>query len=290
MFEHVKVLQQDWVPSGKGMLRDCPVATNSSAIQFRPEYQKTPALLDLRVRRALAHAIDREAIHEVIYDGQGHFADTFVAPEAPDFAAVDRVITRYPYDPRRTEQLLTEAGLSRDRDGLFVTRSGERFRPDYWVTAGAQSERIAAIVAETWRRAGIDAQPFVLSLAAGRDNEVRATFPGMTQVGLSSSEDAIEGFVTTQVGTAANRWRGANRGGWEYEEVDRLWAAFNTSLDPRERSRQFADIARIISEQLPVLTYNPNLRWRVHVSALSGPGPNPPTTLAQWNIHEWELR
>jgi ABC-type transport system substrate-binding protein len=130
----------------------------------------------------------------------------------------------------------------------------------------------------------------VLSLAAGRDNEVRATFPGMTQVGLSSSEDAIEGFVTTQVGTAANRWRGANRGGWESEEVDRLWAAFNTSLDPRERSRQFADIARIISEQLPMLTYNPNLRWRVHVSALEGPGPNPPTTLAQWNIHEWELR
>jgi hypothetical protein len=39
-----------------------------------------------------------------------------------------------------------------------------------------------------------------------------------------------------------------------------------------------------------VLNYNPNLRWRVHASALHGPGPNPPATLAQWNIHEWELR
>jgi peptide/nickel transport system substrate-binding protein len=290
MFEHVKILQQDWIPSGKGMLRDCPVATNSSAIQFRPEYQKSPALLDLRVRRAIAHAIDRQAIHEAIYDGQGHFAETFIPPEAPEYPDVDRVIARYPYDPRRAEQLLTEAGLSRDREGLFLTRGGERFRPDYWVTAGAQSERISTIVADTWRRAGIDAQPYVLSLAAGRDNEVRATFPGLTQVGLSSQDDAIAGFASAQIGTAGNRWRGANRGGWENEAVDRLLDAFNTSLDRRERSRQFAEIVRIISEQLPVLTYNPNLRWRVHVSTLQGPGPNPPAALAQWNIHEWELR
>jgi peptide/nickel transport system substrate-binding protein len=290
MFEHVKVLQQGWIPSGKGLLRDCPVATNSSAIQFRPEYQKSVPLLDLRVRRAIAHAIDRQAIHEGIYDGQGNLADTFVPIESPHYAVVDRLLVRYPYDPRRTEQLMAEAGLVRDGEGLFASRSGERFRPEYWVTAGAQSERISTIMAETWRRAGIDSQPLVLSLAATRDNEVRATLSGMAQGGITSQDDAIENFVTTQIGTAANRWRGSNRGGWENAEIDRLWAAYNSTLDRGERTRQFAEIVRIISDQLPVLTYNPNLRWRAHITTLRGPGPNPPATLAQWNIYEWEFR
>jgi ABC-type transport system substrate-binding protein len=111
----------------------------------------------------------------------------------------------------------------------------------------------------------------------------------MAQGGITSQDDAIENFVTSQIGTPANRWRGSNRGGWENPEIDRLWAAYNSTLDRSERTRQFAEIVRIVSDQLPVLTYNPNLRWRAHISSLQGPGPNPPATLAQWNLYEWEF-
>ena len=288
-FEHGLVLRREWVPSGRGNVLVWPDATSNSAVQFRPEYQKSPPLLDLRVRRAMSHAIDRDAINEGVFDGQGIISDTFVAPSTPYFADAQRAVATYPYDPRRTEQLMGEAGLTRDTDGVFGTR-GERFRPDFWITAGTQSERAGAIVAETWRRAGVDAQLFVLSLVAGRDNEVRATFPGLTQVGLSSREETVENFVSSQIGTAANRWRGNNRGGWLNTDVDRLYDAFNSTLERKQRDAQMIEIARLVSENVPVFTFYPNIRVRAFVAALHGPDVGAPNTLPQWNVHEWEFR
>ncbi len=288
-FEHGLILQREWAPTGKGTVLIWPDATSNHAVQFRPEYQKSPPLLDLRVRRAVAHSIDRQAINDGTFDGQGVISETFVMPQAPYYAEVDRVITKYPYDPRRTEQLMNEAGLTKDGDG-FYSRGGERFRPDYWITAGTQSERAAAITAETWRRSGIDVQPFVLSLAAGRDNEVRATFPGLTQVGLSSREETVDNFLSSQIGTAANRWRGNNRGGWVNPDVDRLWEAFNSTLDRGERNKQMIEIARIVSDQVPIYTFYPNIRVRAFAASLRGPDVGSPYTLPQWNIYDWELR
>ena len=119
---------------------------------------------------------------------------------------------------------------------------------------------------------------------------MRATFPGLTQVGLNSREEAVENFLSSQIGTAANRWRGQNRGGWVNADVDRLWDGFNRTLDPPERDRQMVEIARIVSEQLPIFTFYPNIRVRAHVAALRGPDVGAPTTLPQWNVHEWEFR
>jgi ABC-type transport system substrate-binding protein len=212
-----------------------------------------------------------------------------VTRQAHYFPEVDRVISKYPYDPRRTEQLMNEAGLAKDSEGLF-SRGGERFRPDYWITAGTQSERAAAIIAEGMRRAGIDVQPFVLSVAAGRDNEVRATFPGMTQVGMGARPASIENFLSTQVGTSATRWRGNNRGGWVNPEVDRLWDAYNSMLDRSERDRRLVEIAKIVSEELPIFTMYPNIRVRAFTANLTGPEIGSALTLPQWNVHEWDLQ
>jgi peptide/nickel transport system substrate-binding protein len=288
-FEHGLILQREWEPTRKGTVLIWPDATSNQAVQFRPEYQKSPPLLDVRVRRAISHAVDRQAVDEGTFDGKAGVLETYVTPQASYFAELDRAIAKYPYDPRRTEQLMNEAGLTKDGDGLF-SRGGERFRPDYWITAGTQSERAAAIIAESWRRAGIDVQPFVLSLAAGRDNEVRATFPGMTQVGMSVRPETIENLLSSQIGTAANRWRGNNRGGWVNAEVDRLWEAYNSTLDRGEREKRLIDIAKIASEQLPIFTLYPNIRVRAFTANLTGPDVGSPGTLPQWNVTEWELR
>lgn len=291
-FEHGKVLKRDWAPAGKGSVLYDPGGPLFSLVQFRPEYQKTPELLDLRVRRALAHAVDKQTIVDTLFEGDAPIADTLVARQEPVYPAVDRVITKYAYDPRRSEQLMVEAGLTRDRDGFFASPTSGRFRPDYQALESVDYERVQVIAADTWRRAGLDVQQSVLPNEQVRVNQVRHTFPGIATPGAGSGAErrAAQDFTGPQIGTPNNRWSGSNRGGWVNPEHDRLFEAFNATLDRAERNQQLAQMMKGISEQVPVLPYYHNTYVLAVVSALTGFDLGTPATTNYWNIHEWEMK
>jgi peptide/nickel transport system substrate-binding protein len=63
---------------------------------------------DVRVRRALAHAIDRKALVEAISSGYGDLIGSHASPFDPGF--VDLAGT-YPFDPAKAKALLAEAGI-----------------------------------------------------------------------------------------------------------------------------------------------------------------------------------
>ena len=66
-----------------------------------------PPLDDIRVRRALAHAIDRQAVIDGAMFGYGTPIGSHFAPHHP--AYVD-LTDRYPFDPEKAKALLNEAG------------------------------------------------------------------------------------------------------------------------------------------------------------------------------------
>ena len=68
-----------------------------------------PPFDDLRVRRAVAHALDREAIVDGAMFGYGTPIGSHFAPHHP--AYVD-LTGRYPHDPEKAKSLLAEAGLA----------------------------------------------------------------------------------------------------------------------------------------------------------------------------------
>ncbi len=69
-----------------------------------------PALKDVRVRRAIWHAIDRKAIIDNILGGH---ADLVNIPVNPKQFAADTMIKGYPYDPEKAKALLKEAGYEK---------------------------------------------------------------------------------------------------------------------------------------------------------------------------------
>jgi len=287
-FEHALVLKRQWEAAGHGTLdMGGGTAPVSIVFQFRPEFLKSPELLDVRVRRALAHAMDKEAIVEGLYEGVGDVPDTWVLRSEPYFSEVDRAITKYPYDPRRSDQLLQEAGLTRDREGFFAGRSGERFAPPYLTTANLLTTKANTIAVEAWRRAGIDAQLSTLPAALDRDLQARHTFPGIATIGTSSPDM----FPSIEIGTPDKRWAGQNRGGWSHPEYDRLWAAYNSGLDRSERVRIMVGLARLVSDEVPgIMVYNGYYPTFAFVSSLKGPEVGSAGTQNFWNIHEWEFR
>lgn len=283
-FEHAVVLQREWASSHAGIAENWPQTAVTNLIQFRPEYQRTPALLDLRVRRALAHSIDKQGLQDGLFEGQGVIAHTAISPDEGYYREVERVLTKYEYDPRRTEGLMNEAGFFKDRDGFYASAAGERFRPDFMVLQGTSFERHQAIMVETWARAGIETAPSVLAPAQSRIVENRHTFPGMGHSMASAVRDV--GATSREIGTAENRWTGNNREGWSNPEYDRLWDTYSTTLARSERERYLVQLAKLVTEQVPAHILYYDLRPIAYTSALSGPKPVNPW----WSVHHWDLK
>ncbi len=289
-FEQGALLKQDWVRSGKGVVILTPIQSRFIHIQLRPEYARPLALRDVRVRRALAHGVDKDALNEGLFGGEGVMSSTFAAPFLPYFAEIDQALVKYPYDVRRVEQSLNDAGFVRGPNGMFIGANGESFAPDLLGATGGQQAKELAILTETWQRAGIDVQPRVLPAAQHRDGQTRSTFPSLYGASQSGEEKNFNTWTSASIGTAANRWQGSNRGGWASPEYDRLYEAFNSSLDRAERNQLGIAMMRLMSEELPVLFLFHTIDVTAHSTALVGPPPDGIDAYIHSNVHEWELR
>lgn len=294
-FEHGMVAQRELVATNKGVVTKNRGGAVTKNIQLRPEYVGHPGTLDIRVRRALAHSLHRQAINDGVFEGQGFPTDTMVAETEPFYPEVDRAVMHYPYDPRRTEQLMNEAGYAKDREGFFANPAGDRYHLDFQTVAGSEFERVQLIMTDAWRQAGIEVQPSVLPSVQVRDGQPRHTFPGIATRGGALVERS---FVSAEIGTPENRWSGDNRAGWANADYDRFWAGFTTTLDRTERTRQFIQMQRLLSEELPVFFTNFAVPMAIHTAALHVPNPIEsygtgtftPATLTYWDIQEWEWR
>jgi peptide/nickel transport system substrate-binding protein len=289
-YEHGKVLEDSWEASKRGVVQLYRGTFNYTMAQFRRDFQRVPALFDARVRKALAHAIDRQALNEGLFDGRGFMAETNIPDNARYYPQLKRSLVRYAYDPRRTEQFMAEAGFVKDQSGFFSAVNGERFRPDFFTIQSPLFERQQAIMAESWSRAGIDTNLLIMGAAQLRNFEAALTFSGLSTRLTGGGEASLPMFTTAQIGSPANRWLGSNRGGWNSPEFDQLFDLYLTTLDRSERDRQVIAMMQLTSEQLPVFALYFNIDVLGHLSKVLGPAVGDIERLQLWNIHEWELR
>ncbi len=288
-FEHGIELKRQWDPGQRGVVIMRPGTRHYMLAQFRPEFLQTQALADVRVRRALAHAIDRNSINDALFEGQGLISDHMAWTGMPYAKDVERAITHYPFDPQRVEQLLNEAGFRKEGAG-FVTAAGERFRPHLMVDSAALFERELNVVQDSWTRIGIDVDPFILPAAQIRNNEPRNTWPDLYLTSGGVREADMNLLTTSEIGTAARRWAGNNRTGWSNPDYDRWWAAFNTSLEPAQQGQAVVEMLKVVSDQVPLVFLYFNIIPIAHVAALHGPVLETPESSPLSNIHVWEFR
>lgn len=282
-------LEQQWAGSG-GVVLWAPTLLRLTVMQLRPEVADPPSLVDIRVRRALAHAIDSATAVEVLDYGKGIVTSALTSPRADYYAEVDRVITRYPYDPRRAQQSLEEAGLVRGADGFYVGRGGQPFRPGVWSSSGPKNEQENAVFVDSLRQAGIDATRHVFPAAQLRDAQARALIPGLSTRGYGTKR--LDTYTSEQVPKPENRWKGDNRGGWSNPEYDRLFDAYNVALVRSERIRYIAQMERVFTEDLPGIPHFFAAVVPAHVGELQGPvaRQTPEAGFGFLKAHTWEWR
>jgi peptide/nickel transport system substrate-binding protein len=284
----VAILKRQWAPqNGNYVLH--PNQWRAANFQMRPDYVAQRGLQDPRVRKALAHAVDKSILNETLYDGDGILADSVVPPMSLWGPAAERGAAKYPYDLRRSEQLMAEAGFTRGADGQFGSADG-RFSFEVKTNAAADNEAEVAVLSSSWRQSGFDAQEAVLPSALAQNPEARATYVGVFTNSQNLGESALLGFATSAIPRAENRWAGGNRGGWSNAEYDRALDAFTSTLGRGEREQQLSQLVRIHTDDLPSISLFFRAQPWVHANALRGPKLVPPEGNMSWNIQEWELR
>ncbi len=289
--EHLATLKQEWVPRTGGVIVSSPVLFWATRVQLRPEYASMPSTLEVRVRRALAHAIDKETINEGLLNGQATIIHSQLPPGASYYPAVERVITKYPFDVRLTQQLLEDAGHVRGRDGMYLAPSGQPFRPEFRALANPTQEGENAIIVNTLHQAGIDATSYVLPAASLQDLAVRATFPGLETGSGGGNVAGLDAYKSTVIAAPSNRWLGNNRGGWINPEYDGLVEAFNSTLDANERVGYLAESQRIFTSDLPTIPHFFTPQFTIHSASLQGPKARQvPDPAESFNIWEWQWR
>jgi peptide/nickel transport system substrate-binding protein len=218
-----------------------------------------PLLADERLRKALIHALDREALSQRLFAGRQPVAHASVSPldwiHDPD-------IPTYPYDPEKAEALLEEAGWSVIKGGLRHNAAGERLTLELMTTAGNRSrELVEQVLQSMWRQVGIDVrirnEPARVFFG---ETVSKRKFTGAAMFAWLSSPESVPRTTlrSDQVPTEANAWSGQNYTGFRNAEMDRLIDRIEVELDRAKRKELWRRLQRLYVEELPVIP----LYWR----------------------------
>lgn len=236
-------------------------------IQYRPQYARPRnGLPNLQVRQAMYQATDRQALTDVVIGGLGPVADSWIHPNHQFRAQLERAIPKYPHDPARAQQLLTQAGWTRGPDGILAHSSGERFESEIWARQGAGGqEKEPSIVADQWKAVGANVTPYVVPAARESDREYQSTLPmAIISGNLGANSWYTDRLHSQFVAAEENRWSGRNKLGYVNPKADPLFDRLQVTVDERQQidlHRQLiesviADLAffPLYWEVIPVLT------------------------------------
>lgn len=126
--------------------------------QFRFNVGK-PTLADKRIRQALVHALDRQAILQAVYMGYGRIADSPFTP----FTTAYEALPQYDYNPEKAQQMIEEVGWVKGSDGVYVAdhvqgvEKGTRFTIEISSRSTDSEEQKPDVMAQAyWKAIGID--------------------------------------------------------------------------------------------------------------------------------------
>ncbi len=197
-------------------------------------------LRDVRVRRALSMAIDREAITTRIMDGAATPASQFLPPGT--FSHVpDLPVTRH--DPEGARRLLAEAGYP-NGFRIQLNTPNDRYIND---------ARIAQAVGQMWTRIGVRTTVEAQTWSIFVNRAGRAEYSAHL-IGWGSNPDGSHPMRNIIASVNRERgWGASNRGRYSNAQLDTLLEQSLVELDEARRERMLIDIQRMAAEDVAVI-------------------------------------
>ncbi len=205
-------------------------------------------LNDLQVRKAIAHAVDKNFITKALMGGFATPADGPIVPGSP-FAVPDLV--KYPVDLKKSAELLDAAGHKAGSDGVRF-----KLTVDYIPGNDEQQKNVAEYLRSQLRKIGV-----AVEVRASADFPTWAKRMASKDFDLSMDTvfnwgDPVIGVHRTYLSTNIRPIVWTNTQGYVNPQVDELLNTAGGILDATKRKAYYASFQKVVTDELPIIFIN----------------------------------
>ncbi|MFN3197329.1 MAG: ABC transporter substrate-binding protein [Bradymonadia bacterium] len=206
-----------------------------------------PPLDDIRVRQAIAYALDRDRLITHKFKGMAQAATGMLAE---GHWAYSDEIQRYPLDRGKARALLDAAGFPRPADG------GPRLRLTWTTSTDKFRRNIVELLADDLKHVGVEVKVQAFELGTLLADIKSGNFQMVSLMWSDPSEPHMYDWIfhSGRIPTADAPNRGGNRGAYRNPEVDRLIEAGRVAGRPEARRPFYVQIQSILAEELPYIS------------------------------------
>ena len=198
-------------------------------------------LADLRVRQAIAQAIDREQLLRDVQFGLGKVPTAPISSGLP-WAHAAGTLARYTMNLQRATELLDAAGLAPGADGVRLIVELLHF-PTF--------NRVGEVIRQNLAKIGIKVVQRPLDRAAFIDAVFTQRAFDLNIISYCNGADPDSGVRRMYVSDNIGNVPFSNAAGYRNPEVDKLFALAAETDNYDERSRHYAALQKIVADELP---------------------------------------
>lgn len=202
--------------------------------------QKAP-LDNVKVRQALALAINKPAIIEAVFHGTGTAAKNILPPGV---WSADADLKDYDYDPEKAKALLKEAGFA---NGMTIDLWAMPVQRPY----NPNAKRMAEMIQADWAKVGVTAKVVTFEwgeyLTRVKNGEHQAALMGWT----TATGDPDNFFGPLYSCTSANG--GSNSSKWCYQPFDKLILEARAESNHQKRVELYKEAQQMMHDQMPAV-------------------------------------
>ena len=201
---------------------------------------RDPILKDVRVRQAIAYALDRRPMIEYLWRGQAQPARSVLPPQS---WAYNGDVPPYDHSPDKAKQLLDAAG--------YPARNGTRFHIAMKTSTDENTRLMMAVIQQQLRavQIAVDIRSFEFATFFADVTHGAFQMYGLRWIGGNEDPDIFEyAFHSSKFPPT-----GANRGYYSNPRVDALIDKARREVDLSVRKPLYADVQRTLAEELPYI-------------------------------------
>lgn len=227
---------------------------------------------DVRVRQAIAHAIDKQAILDAFYGGVGTVATDFLPEGLAEFRPT--TVQEYEFDPEKAKQLLAEAGYADGFDTMTLTDGTELALELWYMPVSRPYYPTAKAVAEAYQTylsdVGINVELKTEDWGVYLDNWDAGNKHGLVMLGWTGDYADPANFLFTHFGPGNQA-----EAGYVKPELWQLMSQATAASSEEESIKLWQQAGDIINQDLPRIPIVHAPPVYAQKTELSGWTPNP---------------